>query len=256
MDKHKKLNITQCCAESPVMGGKHKTPSKFCSDHSDQSVEVTPPFIPSDFNYFVSKSSDEIILPDNEDNDVLVGCRKASNVNRFYDRTAGIMAFVRPCGIIVNFTEMFTCESPTQAYIFLYSTFGRCLDDFSMIKYLGYDTFLKNLKKKGSLGAKILLEHVSFLVDIWHCNKHKEPTCMQPDNPQCIYHPTLPKFHEVHGANTECAEQAFKWLGRFKYITRRMTRKRFCFFLWKMIELYIHNKRVIRKLFLDNKLTL
>ena len=56
--------------------------------------------------------------------------------------------------------------------------------------------------------------------DLWHCKKHKEPTCMPPDNPHCLYHPSLEKFKAIHGVNSERAEQAFKWLGRFKTITR------------------------------------
>ena len=31
--------------------------------------------------------------------------------------------------------------------------------------------FLRNLAKKGSLGAKILLDNVKFMVDLWHCQK-------------------------------------------------------------------------------------
>jgi hypothetical protein len=137
-----------------------------------------------------------------------------------------------------------TCESPTQAYIFTYTTFGRSVDDLKRLKYLGYDRscdlhpFLQNLKKKGSIGASILLKNVEFMVDLWHCNKHKELTCMPPDNPSCKYHPKLQKFSAVHGVNSECAEQAFKWLGKFKLLTRRMTRSRFCFFLWKVIDLH------------------
>ncbi len=162
-----------------------------------------------------------------------VGCKKSANVTRFYDRTAGILAIVRHCGIIANFTEMFTCESATQAYVFLYTTFGRSLKDLSQLKFLGYDRtcylhpFLKNLKKKGSIGADILLS-----------NKHTEATCMPPENPKCKYHPNLDRFKDIAGVNTECAEQAFKWLGRFKFIARKMTRHRFCFFLWWMIELH------------------
>lgn len=195
-----------------------------------------------------------VTLPDSDDTSLLVGCKKSTNLNRFYDRTAGILALVRPCGIIANFTEMFTCESPTQAYVFIYTTFGRSLDDLRMLRYLGYDRscdlhpFLKNIKRKGSVGAGIPLDHVQFMVDLWHCNKHKEATCMPPDNPKCIYHPTLPHFSEIHGVNSECAEQAFKWLGRFKYHTRKMTRYRFCFFLWNIID--IHNKVVSRNLHL------
>ena len=260
----KLLNIMQCCPDSPIMGGKYKTPSKYCIEHANQSQgsnyysksSISPP----DFQYYENNSSGEVPLPDNDDDNFFVGCRKYCNVNRFYDRTAGVMALVRPCGIIANFTEMYTCESPTQAYIFIYTTFGRNLSDLSRLKFLGYDRscdlhpFLRNLEKKGSLGAKILLDHVKFMVDLWHCNKHKEPTCMPLDNPKCIYHPKLPFFPDIHGVNTECAEQAFKWLGKFKIMSRRMTRQRFCFFLWQMIEL--HNKRTCKKISNSDKLVL
>ena len=253
------LNVVQCCPETPVLGGKHAKPSKYCADHSyinEHSSEIVPVCIPPDLQYIADRATHEVTLPDNDDVALLTACKKASKVNRFYDRTAGIMALVRPCGVIVNFAEMFTCESPTQCYVFVYTTFGRCLDDLSRLKYLGYDRscdlhpFLKNLARKGSVGANILLDNVKFMVDLWHCNKHKEPTCMPPDNPRCIYHPQLAEFSEIHGVNSECAEQAFKWLGKFKFMTRRMTRHRFCFFLWKMIEL--HNVRLCRKLALQN----
>lgn len=71
------------------------------------------------------------------------------------------MALVRPCGIIVNFAEIFTCESPTQSYVLVYTTFGHGLEDLDRLKYLGYDRCcdlhpcLRNLIKKGSVGAKI-----------------------------------------------------------------------------------------------------
>ena len=194
--------------------------------------------------------ANEVTLPDADDTTLFTGCKKQGNVNRFYNRTAGIFALVRPCGIIVNFAEMFTCESSTQAYVFVYTTFGRSLEDLSRLKFLGYDRtcdlhpFLKSQAKKGSFGAQILLDHVKMMVDLFHCQKHTEKTCMPPTNPECKYHPKLPKFSLVHGVNTECAEQAFKWLGNFKHITRKMTRARFCFFLWKVIN--DHNHRVER----------
>ena len=64
------------------------------------SVPVNLKFIPPDFNYYRSVSRSEVTLPDCEDANLFTGCRKSANVNRFYDRTAGIMALVRPCGII------------------------------------------------------------------------------------------------------------------------------------------------------------
>lgn len=248
----KMLNIVQCCPETPLLGGKHQTPSKFCERHIQEDSTTEVIVTPSEFKQYSKFSHNEVKLPDNEDDTLLIGCKKASNLNRFYDRTAGIFALVRPCGVIVNFSEMYTCESPTQAYVFTYMTFGRSLDDLARLKYLGYDRscdlhpFLVNLEKRGSVGAKILLDNTKFMVDLWHCNKHKEPTCMPPDNPLCRYHPKLSIFSEVYGANTECAEQAFKWLGRFKHLTRRMSRSRYCFFLWKVIDL--HNKRITRNL--------
>ena len=45
---------------------------------------------------------------------------------------------------------------------------------------------------------------------------------MPPDNPDCKYHPRLPQFSEIHGVNTECAEQVFKGLGgKFKHNCRK-----------------------------------
>ena len=149
----KMLNVMQCCPETPILGGKHQNPSKFCIDHINESTD-TPIVTPPDFKYFHSLANGEVPLPDNEDNSLLIGCKKTSNLNRFYDRTAGVMALMRPCGIIANFTKMYTCESPTQAYIFIFSTFGHTIDDLDRLKYVGYDRtcdlhpFLVNLSKK------------------------------------------------------------------------------------------------------------
>ena len=59
---------------------------------------------------------------------------------------------------------------------------------------------------------------------------------MPLDNPECRFHPKLPKFADIAGVNTECAEQTFKWLNKFKLNTRRMTANRFKFYLWSVIE--------------------
>jgi len=84
-----------------------------------------------------------------------------------------------------------------------------------MLKYCGYDRacdlhpFIEGMSKKGGVGAKIIDEHVKFLVDKFHCIKHTEPCCMPLDNPKCVYHPDLESFKDIHGTNTECAEQTF-----------------------------------------------
>ena len=147
--------------------------------------------------------------------DVGDGCRKKCNVNHYLDRTAGIAAIVRPCGIIVNVTEMYTCESMTQMYLFLLGTFGRG-KDIQHLKYLGYDRacglepFLQNLAKKGISLSKYLLKHTKFLVDRFHVKGHTERCCLPPiDNPECRYHPDLAKFSDIsHALHVICSPRS------------------------------------------------
>lgn len=71
----KVLNVIQCCSNSPVMGGKYQTASKFCLDHIDHDSNVRQVVLPPHYEYFRSKL-DEVTLPDTEDSSLLVGCRK------------------------------------------------------------------------------------------------------------------------------------------------------------------------------------
>ena len=70
-------------------------------------------------------------------------------------------ASVRLCGI-VNFMELFTCESPTQMYVFLAFSFAQGRD-ISRLKFVAYDRacdlypFLCDLEKKGAYLAGYLL---------------------------------------------------------------------------------------------------
>ena len=123
---------------------------------------------------------------------------------------------------------MFTSESLTQVFLFVLRTLTKTPEQFLRLRYLGYDRacalepFLKN-QKNGSAGAKLLLEHVKFLVDIFHVAKHTEEACMPPTNANCWYHPHLKRFEEIHGVNTESCEQGFKRLNIYFNLTRKMT---------------------------------
>ena len=128
---------------------------------------------------------------------------------------------IRPCGIVVGLTEMFTSESYTQVFLFILRTFCSNLEHFKRLRYLGYDRacglmpFLKNQAQNGSAGAKLLIDNVQFLVDIFYVSKHTEEVCMPPENLNCLYHPHLPKFDEIRGVNTESCEQGFKKLNQY-----------------------------------------
>jgi len=109
------------------------------------------------------------------------GCKKKENISLFFQTTAGMLALIRPCGIVVSMTEMFTSESYTQVFLFILRTFCGNLEHFNRLRYLGYDRacglvpfFKKNRAQNGSAGAKVLLDNVQFLVDIFHVSKHTE----------------------------------------------------------------------------------
>ena len=103
--------------------------------------------------------------------------------------------------------------------------------------------FLCNVESKGGFFARWLNRNVSFFVDAFHVGKHTEPCCMPPDNPACRYHPLLPRLSEVHGVNTECAEQAFRWLNKLKLSLKQMHEHRFNFFLQTII--HNHNMYIV-----------
>ncbi len=246
------VSVMQCCPQSPIHGGIHSKPSRYCSSH--KYLEITggdgprPKLTEDTDNVQLQALQLQDVGTDLPDNDLVQkdGCKKDCNITRYYDRTAGIAALVRPCGIILNICEMYTCESMTQMYLFLVLTVGHG-DLIKRLKYLGYDRacslepFLQNLSKKGTYFAKYLLRNTKFLVDKFHCEKHTEVTCMPPSNPNCKYHPDLPQFSEIHGCNTECAEQAFRWLNKFKFTMRSMSRYKFNVFVHTMVE--CHNNR-------------
>lgn len=276
--------VISCCPNTPQIGNQSRKPSKYCSEHqhlntkqTEDSEQLTEPKInengkrPNEDQHDPATKkvppivirlpemegmNPEIIsteLPENDDATLLVGCRKHTNVQKYYNRTAGILAAVKPCGIIVQHTDMYTCESPTQAFIMILRTYGGNDRDLKLLRYLGYDRacdlhpFLINLAKKGNPGAQLLLDNVMFLVDTFHCIRHKEKCCMPlENNPHCLYHPKLPKFKEIHHANTECAEQAFNWLARYKYSTHLMSKGRFQFFIKRIIDK--RNNDTIRRL--------
>ena len=86
-------------------------------------------------------------------------------------------------------------------------------------------------------------------MDRFHVEGHTEPCCLPPsdtDPSRGIYHPLNNDFDAIKDANTECAEQSFKWLNKYKLIVRNMNQYRFNFFLHTMINL--HNEHRVQQL--------
>ena len=257
------ISVMSVCPNTPKLGGNCHQASKYCCTHSSLEQSTSGCSCPildlttdPDNRKLHHLNEKEVGREHLDCQDVGGGCRKKSSVNHYLQRTAGIAAIVRPCGIIANVTEMYTCESMTQMYLFLLGTFARG-KDIQHLKFLGYDRacglepFLQNLAKKDIYLAKYLLKNTKFLVDRFHVKGHTEQGCLPPvDNPKCKYHPDLPVFSEISNVNTECAEQAFRWLNKLKLSLRQMSRYKFNFYLYEMVN--IHNK--LRELHLkENK---
>lgn len=245
--------ISSCPSSPSVEGG-----NRYCKEHAYLYKESCQPHekrsrIVVTINLLDMKVSSKIQplvnnLPDNEDKTVHIGCKKDTNVPRFSERSAGVMALIRPCGIIVDVCELLTCESPTQLFIQLLRL--KTESDVK-IAYFGYDRacefepFLQNLKRKGNDGASILLENTSYLVDRFHIKGHTRPEC-DINDPKCKYHPDSTTFSSIQLTNTECAEQCFSWLKKFKDTMKYMSHYKFKLFLHVIIE--GRNKRTIKQL--------
>lgn len=165
------------------------------------------------------------------------GCKKKDKVTKFHDRTAGIMAIVKPCGVIIDYREMLTCESASQLFVQLLNLVDQPTVN---IKYIGYDRacefhpFLRNLQKKGNQGAEVLLD-LKYVVDRFHIKGHTTAYCDIKDA-KCRYHPDLAKFSALEHVNTEGAEQTFAWLKKYKDMLKYMSCYKFRFILDQVVN--------------------
>ena len=62
--------------------------------------------------------------------------RKRRTFPFFNETTAGILAFIRPCGRIAGMAKLFTTESYTQVFLFILRTFCKDVEDFQRLNIL------------------------------------------------------------------------------------------------------------------------
>ena len=177
---------------------------QFCSKHiNDKPIKLAEDPNNAKLSHLLPRSvHDGTKLDEVDDED---GCKKTSNITKYYNRTAGVIALVRPCGIVVNIGEMYTSESMTQMYLVFLQTFGQGgdLEHICYDRACGFYPFLVKLKKKDIYLATYLLEHVMFMVDRFHVGGHTESCCMPLDNPECpdlniFYHQLTPNALSRH----------------------------------------------------------
>ena len=226
------VNSYDLCIRNPVRGNQHGRGSKFCKIHTNDKTGGTDTMLDiRAITRSMTASIPTIVTTGSS-------CKDDKNIDRFYERTAGVFYIFRPCGIRLGNYEMYTAESLSDIFTYFLDIFGRYPSP-SELKGIVYDRacdlhpFLIRLAEEGNEDAARYLE-LFYMVDIFHVNKHTQAKCVL-ENENCIYHPHLGKFDYVRGMNTEIAEQSFKEINMFKCSTRKMTySKRMLFF--KLID--------------------
>ena len=153
-------------------------------------------------------------------------------------QSAGILALVASCGLVLMYGEMFGSESLSQVHLFLYTAFFR--NQLPPPQVLAYDDachlgmfLLNRLGRFGnSVVAWFLLvkEKVELCVDRYHWRNHTGAWCKRNVNPQR-------STKLVKMTNTEAAEQTFGWLAKYKFLFKHMNKVRFNFcMLWLFHE--------------------
>ena len=212
------VNKVKVCINNPLRGNQYSKVSKFCHQH--QSNREYPADDPMDIRPVTRSMTKEVFtVPDEEI------CKKDENVNRFFDRSAGMFYIFRPCGYRLARYEMYTAESLSSVFMYLVDLFGHepnnNLHGIVYDRACGLHPFLRRLANEGNELAKIYSD-LNYMVDIFHVEKHKAEQC-QLNNTKCIYHPHLEKFSFLKNMNTEIAEQSFSRINPFKNTTRKMT---------------------------------
>ena len=230
----------QLCIRDPIRGNNHIDASQYCQFHAPSSKTLESEAMEAmDFRRITRSMAKHIPMTVTSG----LGCKEDGRVDRFYTRSAGMLYMFRPCGIRLSHWEMYTSESLSQVFLCLLDLFG---NDITNLRGIVYDRacdlhpFIEKLAREGNQFAKLIV-HLLYLVDVFHVEGHTMPKCVL-GNAACQYHPHLEKFNHVRGMNTEIAEQSFRYINPFKYITKRMTYGKRLVYL-KLLDNFTNTKK-------------
>jgi len=177
----------------------------------------------------------------------------------------GILAGLRPCGVIVLLCELFTSESKSQVYAQLHEflinhpsvsqKLGELLHriyNCNFLPYLIHPEFVcyddgchlrryaQNPERKNLTEATRRLADIQIVIDKMHMAGHVDEWCKTNCDPNTFAQLDKVREQFIEGiiymlihtkVDTEVCEQCFSWLSRYSVMTRRMKRSTFMFFL-------------------------
>ena len=137
---------------------------------------------------------------------------------------SGLLAMVKPCMIVCDFAEIPIVESPTLVALFTWSVFGTSRQTMQQLRCLRYDAAcmlhptIEKMKKRSDIpkSFKELFneERMNLMsIDKLHAKNHVWYKCVLFIdgllNPDCQFHPGLPKFKEFYDCQDGQCEQTF-----------------------------------------------
>ena len=124
-------NYYELCTNDPDVGSN----SKYCKEHSHlnetdskSAKKPVPTAVQNDLRpqtrAWTKKMTEQKSLPKIENDNGPIGCREEKNINKFFDRTAGVISIVRGCKLRLRTIESYTKESSSQLVMALVDCFG------------------------------------------------------------------------------------------------------------------------------------
>lgn len=156
---------------------------------------------------------------------------KAIPVRRY--KSAGLFAWARACGIIVDLDEAYRAESLPQVLLALLSV-CMSLDKFpSVLIYdagCKLDAFTNNANDTICHPSLKLLAAMKKYVDRLHLKNHKPDCARQFSLDNC-------ELKDADKLNSEVCEQLFAWFSRYKFIVKHMNHGSLLLFAFYMAHL-------------------
>jgi hypothetical protein len=153
--------------------------------------------------------------------------KSVCNVDKEYfickNRTAGVLVAAHSCGVIVNYKEMITAEGLTQVARLVETT-----NSFQEIKYVCYDNGCKLDSHVNNMDYNYpdSVRNIKFFIDRLHLKNHIQ---------ECQKY-SCDKDKVMRFINSQVCEQLFYSIGKFKHMTKHMSKNHFNFFYLMVFE--------------------